>query len=148
MTTSRHYLKPPWMQRQIANRLVPLFKPDVVSRLSVKGRRSRRWHTVPVAVLDYEDSRYLISYRGESDWVRNLRASQAARLQTKSGVEDIEVVEVPVNERAPLLEVYRERYGKMPTVSGVLDALPDAADHPTFLITDSRSGTSRDLDQS
>ena len=32
----------------------------------------------------------------------------------------------------PLLEVYRERFGSMPTVSSVLDALPEPADHPIF----------------
>jgi deazaflavin-dependent oxidoreductase (nitroreductase family) len=128
------YLKPPWMQRQIANRLVPIFQPDMVSKLSVRGRRTGQWHTVPVAVMEHEGHRYLVSYRGESDWARNLRASLSARLHTKAGDEDIEVEEVPVSERGPLMEAYHERYARMPTVSGVLRALPDPADHPIFVI--------------
>jgi hypothetical protein len=44
------------------------------------------------------------------------------------------VTEVPITERAPLLKVYSERYGKFPTVTDVLRALPDPADHPTFRI--------------
>jgi hypothetical protein len=34
-----------------------------------------------------------------------------------------------------LLEIYRERFGSMPTVSSALDALPEPADHPIFRIT-------------
>jgi len=53
-------------------------------------------------------------------------------------VKEIEVADVPIAERGELLDVYRDRYGKMPTVGSVLDALPDPADHPTFPITASR----------
>jgi hypothetical protein len=37
-------------------------------------------------------------------------------------------------ERPPLIAAFRERYGGMPTVSDVLTALPDPADHPVFRI--------------
>ncbi len=133
--STQTYLKPPWMQRNVANRLVPLFQPSMVSKLSVRGRRSGQWHTVPVAVMEYEGNRYLVSYRGESDWARNLRVSLKAHLHTKGGEEAIDVQEVPVSDRAPLMKVYEERYGKMPTVSSVLHALPNPADHPVFVIT-------------
>ena len=135
---SRKYLKPPWMQRHIGNRMSVLFRPSMLSKLSVRGRRTGRWHTTPVAVLDHEGQRYLISYRGASDWARNLEASHTARLAQRGHVEDIDVVEVPVVEREPLLVAYADRYGKMPTVGAVLRTLPDAADHPTFRITASR----------
>jgi hypothetical protein len=111
-----------------------LFRPSLISRLSVQGRRSGTWHTTPVAVLEERGERYLISYRGASDWARNLEVSHRARLIEHGHVEEIEVVEVPVADHAPLLAVYRERFGKMPTVGSVLDALPDPADHPTFRI--------------
>jgi deazaflavin-dependent oxidoreductase (nitroreductase family) len=129
------YLKPPWMQRFIGNRIAPLFRPSMISKLSVPGRRTGQSHTVPVAVLDYGGERYLVSYRGQSDWARNLRASGRGRLARQGQVEQISVSEVPVEERTELLEVYRERYGKMPTVGRTLSALPDPADHPIFRIT-------------
>jgi hypothetical protein len=72
-----------------------------------------------------------------SDWALNLRASHRARLSHRGRVEAISVVEVPVGERGVLLELYRARYGKLPTVAAVLRALPDPADHPLFRITDS-----------
>ena len=130
----RRYLKPPWGQRHIANRLVPLFQPSMISKLSVRGRRSGRWHTTPVAVLEHDGERYLISYRGASDWARNLEASPQARLAQRGKVEQVTVEQVPVEQRPPLLEAYMQRYGNMPTVGSVMRALPDPADHPTFRI--------------
>ena len=133
--SERRYLKPPWIQRHVGNRMAWLFGRSRLSKLSVIGRRSGRWRTTPVAVLDYEGQRYLVSYRGESEWVRNLRASGGrGRLKHKGQVEEITVTEVPIADRPPLLEVYSERYGKFPTVADVLRALPDPADHPTFRI--------------
>ena len=135
---SSRYIKPPFMQRHVGNRMSVLFRPALLSKLSVRGRRSGRWHTTPVAVLDHDGERYLVSYRGASDWARNLEASHTGRLAQRSRTEEIEVADVPVPERAELLDVYRDRYGKMPTVGSVLDKLPDPADHPTFRITASR----------
>jgi deazaflavin-dependent oxidoreductase (nitroreductase family) len=122
------------MQRHVGNRLAPLFQRSLLSKLSVRGRRTGRWHTVPVAVLDHEGERYLVSYRGESDWALNLRASLQARLSHLGEVEEITVREVPVERRGELLEAYSARYGKLPTVAGVLRKLPDPADHPMFRI--------------
>ena len=136
--TTRRYIKPPFMQRLVGNRVSVLFQPSLLSKLSVRGRRSGRWHTTPVAVMDHDGERYLVSYRGASDWARNLEASHTARLAQRGHVEEIDVADVPVAERGELLDVYRDRYGKMPTVGGVLDRLPEPADHPMFRITASR----------
>jgi hypothetical protein len=135
---NRRYIKPPWMQRHIGNRMSVLFRPSLISKLSVGGRTSGRWHTTPVAVLEHKGERYLVSYRGASDWARNLEASRTARLTQRGRVEDIQVADVPVGKRAALLDVYTDRFGKMPTVGSVLRALPDPADHPIFRITTSR----------
>ena len=132
--TNRTYLKLPWMQRHVGNRLAPLFGRSVVSRLSVRGRRSGQWRTVPVAVLDHEGERYLVSYRGLSDWALNLRAAPDCRLTVRGRTEEITAEEVPESERPPLMAAYQEQYGGMPTVKDVLAALPDPADHPVFRI--------------
>lgn len=129
------YLKPPWMPRHVGNRLAPLFQPALVSKLSVRGRQSGRWHSVPIVVMEHDGERYLVSYRGESDWTRNLRTAKTGRLCTKRHAEEIAVIEVPVECRAALLEVYSSRYGRLPTVGKVLRALPDPGDHPIFRIT-------------
>ncbi len=134
----RRYMKPPWMQRHVGNRMSVLFRPSLISKLAVRGRRSGRWHTTPVAVLEHHGERYLVSYRGASDWARNLEASHSARLTQRGQTEEIEVDDVPVAERTELLRIYGDRYGKMPTVASVLRALPDPGDHPVFRITTSR----------
>jgi F420H(2)-dependent quinone reductase len=133
MDTSR-YLKPPWMQRHVGNRMSVLFQPSMVSKLSVPGRASGQWRTVPVAVLEYEGQRYLVSYRGASDWARNLEVARHGRLITRDGTEEFDVVDVPVADRPPILEAYTAKYAKMPTVGKVLRKLPDPADHPVFRI--------------
>jgi hypothetical protein len=91
-----------------------------------------------VVVLEHGGERYLVSYCGASDWALNLAARRTARLKTKAGVDEIEVEEVPVDARPPLLAAYQEAYGKMPTVAAVLRALPDPADHPVFRISGRR----------
>ena len=143
--SGRRYLRPPWMQRHVGNRLAPLFRPSLVIMLSVPGRRSGRWYSTPMVVLEHEGERYLVSYRGESEWARNLRAAGRGRLKRRSErePETISAVELPVGERGPLLEAYRSRYGGMPTVAAVLDPLPDAADHPIFRIATAPGETAR-----
>jgi deazaflavin-dependent oxidoreductase (nitroreductase family) len=136
----RRYLPPPWMQRHVGNRMSVLFRPSMISKLSERGRRTGAWHTTPVAVLEYRGERYLVSYRGVSDWALNLAASHTGRLSQRGRpAEEVDVVDVPVAERGPILEAYRRRYESMPTVGAVLRALPDPADHPTFRITTSRA---------
>jgi F420H(2)-dependent quinone reductase len=77
---TRRYLGPNWMQRHVGNRLAPLSRPSMIAKLIVRGRRSGRWRTVPIVVVDYDGERYLIAYRGASDWALNLAATRTARL--------------------------------------------------------------------
>src|SRR5450631_2375357 len=65
LVSERVYLRPPWSARVVGNRMAALFRPSVVWQLSVRGRRTGRWHTVPVAVLDHDHERYLLAPRGD-----------------------------------------------------------------------------------
>jgi hypothetical protein len=47
------YVKPPWPARVIGARLARLFKPDIVSLLSVPGRRTGQLRASSVAVLTH-----------------------------------------------------------------------------------------------
>src|SRR6266545_255003 len=82
------YRKPPWMQLHVGNRLAPLFRPSLVWKLSVPGRRTGRWHTVPLVVLDHDGERYLVSIRGDSDWALDLTASRTGQL-TRRGHSEV-----------------------------------------------------------
>src|SRR5512145_3048120 len=43
--------------------------------IEVKGRRSGQARSVPVNIVEYEGARYLVAPRGETEWVRNVRAA-------------------------------------------------------------------------
>ncbi|MBK3572880.1 nitroreductase family deazaflavin-dependent oxidoreductase [Streptomyces sp. MBT65] len=135
---SAPYLPPPWGARVIGNRMAKLFARSVLSTLSVRGRTSGRWRSVPVAVLDHEGERYLIAPRGNTEWSRNLRAAKSGRLQRGRRTEEFEAVEVPADERPPLIRVYLEQFGRFPTVAETFRQLPDPGDHPTFRVVGSR----------
>jgi hypothetical protein len=142
--SERRYLKPPWMQRHVGNRLAPSFRRSLLSKLSVRGRRSGRWHTVPSPFWSTRasatSSPTAARVTGRSTCERPSGAPQPA-----GRVEEITVVEVPVGERGALFDVYSARYGTLPTVAGVLRALPDPADHPIFRLTATdESGTQTD----
>ncbi len=56
--------------------------------LEVRGRKSGRTFTTPINLLDYQGRRYLVSSRGETQWVRNTRA--ARRLRLRRGISRVE----------------------------------------------------------
>ena len=125
------YLKPDFVTRKIANPLVRLLngKPT----LAVRGRRSGEWQTVPVNVLDLDGSRYLVAVRGETEWVRNLRAAAGGEIRRRRQTEHFRATELPVAERPPVIAAYRARWDR--EVKKLFDQLPDSADHPVFRIT-------------
>jgi deazaflavin-dependent oxidoreductase (nitroreductase family) len=133
--TETGYIKPPWAARAIGARMARLFKPDVVSVLSVRGRRSGQWRTAAVAVLHLDGQDFLLSAFGNTEWSRNLRHAGAGRLTRRGRTEDIEVEEVPAEQVPPLIADYLRQFGKMPNVAKTFAALPKPTDHPTFRIT-------------
>jgi len=111
--------------------------------LSVHGRSSGQWRAVAVVVLEHEGQRYLLAPSGHTDWSRNLRASGAGRLRHRGQMEEFTAVEIPVDQRQPLIEAYRRRYGKLPRVAATFRKLPDPADHPAFRIVKSEQADRR-----
>lgn len=132
------YLPPPWGARVIGNRMARIFAGKVLSVLTVRGRRTGHRQQVPVAVLHHGGKRYLIAPRGHTDWSRNLAAAGTGWLTRAGRTEHVEVEQVPVDRRAPLIEAYLARFGTYPTVAATFRDLPDPADHPTFRIRSSR----------
>ncbi|MBX6356627.1 MAG: nitroreductase family deazaflavin-dependent oxidoreductase [Micromonosporaceae bacterium] len=132
--TKHVYRKPPWFLRAIGNRLAPLNR-DVVSVLSVRGRKSGQLRSTPVVVLDHDGERYLVTPYGDTEWVRNLRAAGEGQIKQHGRTEEFTAVEVPVDQRPPIIEAYLRKYGRMPTVARSFAQLPDPAHHPTFRIT-------------
>jgi F420H(2)-dependent quinone reductase len=77
---SDHYREPGWFTRNVFNQFVAFLTRQGISVLgsrvlAVKGRTSGQWRTTPVNLLTYDGRRYLVAPRGETQWVRNLRAN-------------------------------------------------------------------------
>jgi deazaflavin-dependent oxidoreductase (nitroreductase family) len=78
--------------------------------LAVRGRKSGAWRTVPVNLLAHEGERYLVAPRGETEWVRNIRAAGGAELRLGATREPIAVTELPDAEKPPILRAYVQRW--------------------------------------
>jgi deazaflavin-dependent oxidoreductase (nitroreductase family) len=124
------YLRPNSIVARYLNPL--MMKLGFVPTLAIRGRTSGQWRTVPVNVLDLDGQRYLVSARGETDWVQNLRAAGGGELRKGSRTQPFTATEVPNDEKPRLIQAYRDRWDYQ--VSGYFKALPDPADHPVFRI--------------
>jgi deazaflavin-dependent oxidoreductase (nitroreductase family) len=113
MTT--HYRAPGWLTRNVFNRAVAFLTRHGVSILgsrvlAVKGRSSGQWRTTPVNLLEFDGHRYLVSPRGESQWVRNMRAAGTGELRVGKRVEEFRGRELTEQEKVPVLRAYLKRW--------------------------------------
>jgi len=120
------YRKPMLFTRKVFNPLAMRFGISGVKALAVRRRRSGTIQRVPLIAVERDGTRYLVSPRGETDWVRNLRAAGEAEFDAQR----VRATEVPVAERPPIIALYRKVAGK--AVASHFKALPDPADHPIF----------------
>ncbi len=110
-----HYRAPGWFTRNVANRIVAFLTRRGVSVLgsrvlAVKGRKTGEWRTTPVNLLSYEGNRYLVSARGEGQWVRNLRAAGTGELRVAKQTETFRGRELTDDEKVPVLRAYLKRW--------------------------------------
>jgi len=122
------YLKPPWFTAKVFNRIAMAFGIGGSETLTVTKRGSKEAQSIPVVVPEVDGVKYLVSTRGESAWVLNVRADPNVKLGEKSYV----ATEVPVEKRAPIIAVYRPLAGRV--VEGYWKQLPNDADHPVFAL--------------
>jgi hypothetical protein len=74
--------------------------------LSVPGRTSGKLQTTPVSPLTVEGRRYVIGGMPQADWVKNARAAGWGVLAQGRKQERVALVELPVEERAPILRAF------------------------------------------
>jgi deazaflavin-dependent oxidoreductase (nitroreductase family) len=126
------YLKPGAITRKVFNPLAMKLGIWNVETLVVPKRKSGQPQSVPVIPVERDGARYIVSTRGESDWVKNLRAAGGGEVRRKGQAEKVRVTELPVEERPPVIAAYRGKAGK--EVDRYFKQLPDPADHPVFRI--------------
>jgi deazaflavin-dependent oxidoreductase (nitroreductase family) len=143
-----HCQRPGWFTRHVFNPAVAgltrLGLSVAGSRvLEVRGRKSGKPYRTPVNPMTFEGQRYLVAPRGHVQWVRNLRASGTGRLLAGRKVEEFSAVELPDDEKPPLLRAYLKRWkweigqffaGVGPDASDE-ELLRIAPDHPVFRIS-------------
>ncbi|MGO8872401.1 MAG: nitroreductase/quinone reductase family protein [Acidimicrobiales bacterium] len=145
-----HYKRPDWFSCHV---MVPVF--NLLMRLGIsvwgsrvlehRGRLSGTLHHTPVNLLTIGGHEFLVAPRGETQWVRNVRAADGRivlvlgrRRQSRTAVE------VPVDGRVDILRSYLRRWKF--EVGMFFDGVgPDSTDeelaaiaarHPVFELTE------------
>lgn len=81
--------------------------PSVQSALEVRGRVSGERRSTAVVVATVDGKRYLVSMLGrESEWVKNVEAAHGDAVLRHGLRRRVHLVEVPPEERAPILREY------------------------------------------
>jgi deazaflavin-dependent oxidoreductase (nitroreductase family) len=110
------YVQPGWFTQNVFNRAVRRLTRMGISvagsrELRVRGRKSGEWRSTPVNLLTAGDDRYLVSPRGTTQWVRNIRSSGEGELRVGRRVETFRIAELPDEVKVPVLREYLRKWG-------------------------------------
>jgi deazaflavin-dependent oxidoreductase (nitroreductase family) len=137
------------MTRKVLNPAISLLTKAGISVwgsrvLEVRGRKSGDLRRTPVNLLELDKTQYLVSARGNGQWVRNVRAADG-RLSLRVGRRHDEWIaeEVPDSEKAPVLRAYLRKWKSEVGIffDGVTadsedsDLLRIAPKHPVFRLS-------------
>ena len=145
-----HYKAPGWFTRNMFNPTIAGLTRLGISVwgsrvLEVPGRTSGEPRRTPVNLLTFEDRQYLVSPRGEGQWVRNVRANDG-RLDLLVGRhrKHWTAREVADPDKVDVLRAYLKRWKA--EVGVFFDGVgPDSSDdelrriaprHPVFALTE------------
>jgi deazaflavin-dependent oxidoreductase (nitroreductase family) len=110
------YVRPGWFSKHVLNPMVRGLMRLGISvaasrELRVRGRSSGQWRSTPVNLLTVDDQRYLVSPRGATQWVRNIRASGTGELRLGRRTDAFRAVELTDSEKVPVLRGYLRKWG-------------------------------------
>ena len=106
--------RPNWIARVVNRATAGIASTGIAHNylvtLEVIGRKSGRTLSLPVVVAIVEGQRYLVSMLGDNvSWVQNVRAAGGKAVLRSGGREEIQLEEVPADQRAPILKAYLQR---------------------------------------
>jgi deazaflavin-dependent oxidoreductase (nitroreductase family) len=78
--------------------------------LAVRGRKSGEVRTTVVNLFTHDGVRYLLAPRGNTQWVRNLRAAGTAELRLGRRTQRFTAVEVADPDKPPLIRLYLRKW--------------------------------------
>ncbi|ASR38504.1 nitroreductase [Prauserella marina] len=115
MTSTNRYLKPAKADRAFNSLARGLTKVGISllgSRvLTVEGRKSGQPRSIVLNLLKHDGERYLVSPRGHTEWVRNLRVAGEATLSVGSRSETVRPVELADEDKLPVIRAYLKKWG-------------------------------------
>lgn len=115
MAQQQRYIRPGRVEVRLLHDTVAWLARHGVSlagsrELAVRGRKSGEWRRNPVNPLTLGSTRYLVAPRGQTQWVRNLRAAGGGELRVGRRVERFTATEVPDAEKPEILRAYLKRW--------------------------------------
>lgn len=78
--------------------------------LRVRGRRTGQWRSVVVNVLTVDGRDYVVSPRGNTQWVRNARAAGSVQTGPRWKRRQVDVRELPDADKPALIRRYLDRW--------------------------------------
>jgi deazaflavin-dependent oxidoreductase (nitroreductase family) len=110
-STPTRYIAPDWFTAKVFNPLVRrLTKMGLSVKgsrvLEIRGRTSGELRSTVVNLLTVDGVRYLVAPRGETQWVRNLRAAGTGTLRVGRRTEAFGADELTDGEKAPIIRAY------------------------------------------
>lgn len=153
MDANPHYREPGLITRKVMNPAVAILTKAGISVwgsrvLEVRGRKSGDLRRTPVNLLELDGRQYLVSARGNGQWVRNVRAADG-RLTLRLGRHRDErtAEEVPDSEKSAVLRAYLRKwkaevgifFDGVTADSEESDFQRIAPKHPVFRLSSGRS---------
>ena len=117
--------------------------PSNTVTLEVRGRRSGQVRSTAVIWVEHDGERYLVSPRGESEWVRNVRAAGGDAVIRHRGRKKVHLEELAPEQREPVIQTYLRKTASMTRQHFGVDPKANmqeferiAPRHPVFRIVD------------
>jgi deazaflavin-dependent oxidoreductase (nitroreductase family) len=112
--------------------------------LTVAGRKTGQPRSTPVSIATVAGKRFIVAAFPEADWVRNVRAAGVATITSGRTTEHVRLIEIPVEDRPPMLRAFLEQVRGGRRFFGTSD--PDevaaaAASFPVFRIEPAGTST-------
>src|SRR5437763_3542142 len=143
-TNEVRYQAPGWSTRNLMHRLVRRLARMGVSvwgrrELRIVGRSSGQTRTTVVNLLDHEGHQYLVAPRGETQWVKNIRAAGGGELRVGRHMLPFRAVELDDGQKVAVLRDYLRRW-KFEVGQFFQGVGPDAPDDDRARITSAYPG--------
>ena len=132
------YVRPGFLITHVANPIMRRLRRTPA--LIVRGRRTGQTLTVPMGQpLDLDGQRYLVSGRGETHWVRNLRAAGRGGFRIHGTTTPFTATEIAGGDREAVVLAYRRKLGRR--VDTYFAEIREAGGHPVFRMDPAADGT-------